>query len=241
MAIETISFTDAGDGWNSFHSFIPDWMISMNNSLYTFQSGDIYQHHTNAVRNEYYGTTYPSTVTAIFNQDPTSVKMFNTLVLEGDSKWQADFETDLANGVIELDYYKEKEGDFFAYIRRDPDTIDVRNLSTQGIGYLTSFNTLTLTFGFNISVAIAEGDKVYTGNNSTLVLIGTITAHTATTIVVDAAAVTPSATDFIVVVKDSTAESNGARGYFLQVKLTNSESTEVELFSIASEAFESKP
>jgi len=240
MSIETISFTERGNGWNSFHSFIPDWMVDMNNSLYSFKNGDLYKHHTNETRNNYYGVDYDSTITPIFNQDPTSVKMFKTLALEGTHTWHADISTDLVDGTIEHDYYKEEEGDFYAFIRRDEDTIDTHNLSTQGVGNLDYSYLTLLTFGFNIATPIAEGDKVYIATGSTLTLIGTITSHTATTITVDAVAVTPSAQDFIVVVKSSLAESNGARGYYMEAKLTNSQTTEVELFSVSSDAFESK-
>lgn len=242
MAIETISFTEKGNGWNSFHSFIPEWMVNMNNSLYTFKNGDLYKHHSNETRNEYYGVEYDSTVTTVFNQDPTMVKMFKTLSLESSSTWQADIETDLTTGVIEHDYYKQKEGDYYAFIRRDPGTVDIHSLATQGVGNLVSYSALTITFGFNISASIAENDKVYISDsqNSSLTLVGSIVSHTATTIVVDAAAVTPVAGNFVVVVKSSTAESNGARGYYMQVKLTNSETTEAEIFSVSSDAFESK-
>ena len=237
---ETLSFTERGEGWDSFLSFIPDIMVDMNNAMYSFENGEIYKHHTNETRNEYYGVTYPSTITTVFNQDPTTEKLFKTVELEGNSTWQADVSTDQDTGIVELDYYKEKEGSFFSYIRRDPGTIDTTALSTQGIGLVESYSTLVITFGFNMAVAIADGDKVYIGTGSSLTLIGSIVAHDATTITLDAAAVTPAANDFIVVVKSSTAESYGVRSHFMEVVLTNSETTEVELFSVASEAFESK-
>ena len=240
MSIETISFTEKGNGWNSFHSFIPEWMVDMNNSLYTFSKGDIYKHHTNETRNNYYGVDYDSTITPIFNNDPTTVKMFKTLALEGTSTWRADIHTDLVSGVIEHDYYSKEEGDFYAFIRREDDTIDTHSLSTQGIGLLGSFSALTLAFGFKISSPIADGDKVYIATGSSLTLVGTIDSHTLTTIDVISAAVTPAPNDFIVVIKSSTAESNGSRGYYMEVKLTNSESTEVELFSVSSDVFKSK-
>jgi len=240
MSIETITYTEAGDGWACFNSFIPDWMVSMNNSMYSFKNGDLYLHHDNETRNEYYGTVYDSTVTPIFNQDPTSVKMFKTLELEGDSKWKADIITDQDAGVVELGYYRLEEGDYYSDIKRNADTIDTTNTSTQGIGSLQSFAALTLTFSFNVAAAIADGDKVYRVQGATFDLIGSITAHDTNTITVDAAAITPVANDFIAVVKSSTAESSGVRGYFMEVKLTNSDSTEAELFSVASEAFESK-
>jgi hypothetical protein len=238
---ETISFTPIGGGWDTFHSFIPEWMISTGNNMYSFNNGDIYKHSSNSTRNEYYGTTYDSTITTVFNQGVTEVVMFKTLALEGDSTWDADITTDLSTGEIDSAFYKEKEGDQYAYIRRPADTIDTKAISTQGIGLASAYAALVITFPFTISASIAENDKVYISDGTNLTLIGAVDSHTSTTITVDAAAVVPSPGDFIVVVKSSLAESFGARGYYMEVKLTNSEVGEVELFSVSSEVFESKP
>ena len=47
--------------------------------------------------------------------------------------------------------------------------------------------------------------------------------------------------DLILAIKDSVAESYGARGYYMEVQLTNSLTTQVEMFSMQSEAFKSYP
>ena len=65
MAVETISYSVAVKGWTSFHSYKPDWMIGLNNSLYTWKYGQLYKHNTNSVRNNYYGDQYTSTITPI--------------------------------------------------------------------------------------------------------------------------------------------------------------------------------
>jgi len=88
---ETISYSELSNGWTSFWSYTPDWMIGMNSSFYTFKNGDIYQHNSNAVRNRFYfevnptqggnNLNYNSTITTVFNEDPASMKMFKTLML----------------------------------------------------------------------------------------------------------------------------------------------------------------
>jgi len=241
MATATISYSPEVKGWTSFHSFEPDWMISLNSSTYTWKNGELYKHDTNATRNNYYGVDYPSTITPIFNQSPDTTKLFRTIELDSNSPWQADITTDLSTGIIEPSYYEEKEGGWFSYIRRDPDTIDLKAMSTQGIGNVGSYAALVITFGFTISASFAIGDKAYISNGTSLDAIGTITAHTGTTITVGAAANVPAPGDFIVVVKDSTAESFGARGYYMQVLLTNNDTTYAELFSVSSEAQKSFP
>ena len=253
MPEETISFSVKGNGFNSFHSYIPDWMVSMNNVHYTFKDGDMYEHNSNAVRNAYYVDSitgdpandyyvlYDSTITPVFNEERDTVKVFNTIALDSTAPWHADITTEMSDGVIDESYYSEKEGAYFAYIRRDPDTIDPKAISTQGVGTLGSYAALVLTFGYTIGAQVSVGDDVYISDGTTLDAVGAITALTTTTITVDAAANVPVSGDMIVIAKDSTAESYGARGHYMQVKLTNSDTTEVELSTISSEAFKSYP
>jgi restriction endonuclease S subunit len=83
MAEQTLTYSMGANGWTSFHSYFPEWMIGVNNMFYSFKNGDIYEHHSNASRNQYYGVNYPSTVTVVFNDQPIDAKMFKTIELEG--------------------------------------------------------------------------------------------------------------------------------------------------------------
>lgn len=241
MSIDTISYSPGKKGWVTRWSWIPDWMIGLNSSLYTFKNGSLYKHDSNATYNEFYGSQDTSTIKFAFNNSPYEEKMFKTLSLDSNVAWTADIATDSSNGEIDQDWYTLKEGEYHAWIRRDANTIDVKALSTQGVGTILSYAALTLTFGFNISAPVSSGDKLYIMdiNTGTLDLIGNVTTHTTTTITVDAAANVPGSSDFIVLVKDSTAESYGARGSYMTVELTADEDTAVELFSVGSDVFKS--
>ena len=66
------------------------------------------------------------------------------------------------------------------------------------------------------------------------------------TITVDSANLLPPgsavpAGAYIVVLKDSVAESYGATGYFLEFTITNDNSSPVELFTVDAEVFKSNP
>jgi hypothetical protein len=54
-------------------------------------------------------------------------------------------------------------------------------------------------------------------------------------------AVTPVAGNVIVFVKNAQAESYGARGYYMDLTLTNYDTTETEIFAVTSNVFISKP
>lgn len=241
MTEQTITYSQLVTGWTSFWSYIPDWMIGMNNSFYSWNNGDLYKHNTNEVRNNFYGSQSYSSISTILNQEPTTVKMFKTLELNSTTPWTTTITTDISLGQMDSSFYKNKEDQWFTYIRRPDDgTYDTRALSTSGVGSLASYSTLVLTFSFSIDSSISQGDKIYVISGGTLVLLGTIASHTPTTItLVSLVGPTPVAGNIIVYVKNSSAESHGARGYYMQVDLTNGSTTQEEIFSISSVVFKS--
>ena len=87
----TLAFDEAVKGWVSLFSYKPDQMISLNNNFYSTKDGKIYEHYkllsTSQARSVWYGTTYESKVTFIFNQVPSMIKNFQTINYEGDSGW----------------------------------------------------------------------------------------------------------------------------------------------------------
>ena len=74
----TITYSIWSKGWTSFWSYAPDWMVGLNSSFYTFKDGSIWKHNTNSTRNNFYGTQYKSTITTIFNDEPSQMKVFKT-------------------------------------------------------------------------------------------------------------------------------------------------------------------
>ena len=79
----TLSYSEKSKGWTSFKSFHPENGVSLNNDFYTFKAGQLYIHHNNTTRNNFYGVQYDSDVTLVFNDKPTMVKSFNTVNYEG--------------------------------------------------------------------------------------------------------------------------------------------------------------
>ena len=245
MAEATITYAPANSGWTSFHSYFPEWMIGMNSNFYTFKGGNMWKHYSNNLRNNYYGDPNNSTVTPVFNDEPTVTKMFKTIQLDTDSPWDTTITTDLSTGFMNSTQYQLKEGDYYTYIRRVAGNTDLDLMSAQGIGdILTVTGTfpgvITLTFSFNIGSNVSIGDKLYR-DNAGIELIGTITGLTSTSITMNVTSITPVIGDYVLYIKDAEAESYGARGYYMETLLSNSSTSEVELFSISSEVFKSFP
>ena len=135
---KTISFTEKVNGWVSFKSFIPEGGLCYANSYYTFKTGEIWMHNESLTRNNFYGTQYFSTITNIFNNEPSSVKLFKTINYEGTSGWTANkITTDKESGSVPA--FIEKEGKYYNFIKgvnisNDVDLLKTASINIQGLG-----------------------------------------------------------------------------------------------------------
>ena len=152
----TASFSEDSKGWSSFKSWLQESGVSLNDDYFTFNKAELYQHHSNETRNNFYGAQYNSLVCAVFNDAPSSVKSFGALSYEGSQSrvvanitdeeyynqvdvngWYADYiSTDLETGFVPE--FREKEGKWFNYIKGNQENtlsnLNVKQFSTQGIG-----------------------------------------------------------------------------------------------------------
>ena len=263
----SLSYSESSKGWPSFYSFIPDFMIGMNSFFYSFKGGNIWRHNTGNIRNQYYGINYSSTITSVFNPEPTlSIKLFKTLSYEAtttnvdsnEARWECTrLLSDLTDGtpgsMLET-YFVEKEGEFFSYLRTNAGTVNWQMRSANGIGACTGVsgpsNGTIIVFATPIGSILNIGDAAYGATLAAGVattepfLIGEITAKLSTSITVDASSggsTVPTVGQFIMFIKNAVAESNGARGYFLQFTLENDSTDPVELFSVGSSVMKSYP
>jgi hypothetical protein len=206
MANYTITYADSAQGFPSFYSYYPDWMIGMNNYFYTFKGGNLYRHNVNSTRNTFYfdwnqrlavpndGFT-PTKLTSVFNQSPLENKLFKTLNLEGDDSWSATMVTDLQNsGSIAKEWFEKKESSWYAFVRNsgsNPATVEQYSLrSMNGLGTSTNITpsvfptppTAALTIEFPISPLVtlkgilSVGDFFYFVTGSAPFYAGIVTA-----------------------------------------------------------------
>ena len=101
----TVSFNERINGWTSFKSFVPEGGLSLSKKYFTFLNGGLWQHYMPMQYNTVLGkwdtssvedaTNYnifynnnndynkPASITAVLNNEPSVVKLFNTLNYEG--------------------------------------------------------------------------------------------------------------------------------------------------------------
>jgi hypothetical protein len=273
LAPLTISYSDDVQGWTSFWSFIPDYMVYSSNSFYTFKNGNIYLHNSPSAQRTVY---YPSTpyanaafcsVRTVFNDSPLEVKLFKTVSLESTSAWTVSVFTDLISGNIDDSWFELKEGSYFAHIRRNPNPTgnsltDFSQLDDQlstriiGIGNLLQSGPATFPYTDVLTINkfpqerleikdVSPPDQIYRYIGTTLTYIGDVgfvdnnTATGDPDIYLSYTDTLPLNGQELVAIKNSTAESYGARGYYMDITLTYDSSVPVELFEIGSTVFKS--
>lgn len=85
---KTLTYDETVAGWNSFYTYKPSNIFSLKNNFLTTFEGGLWKHHDNSVinnRGNFYGEYSSSYVDFIFNQNPSTKKVFQTISYEGDN------------------------------------------------------------------------------------------------------------------------------------------------------------
>ena len=164
-----ISFNENIKGFSSFKSFTDmEAGISLNNNYYTFKDAELYKHHANETRANFYNTQYYPELTLILNADPYKNKRFKTILYEG-TQAKVDL-LDVTSDGSDADFYNieaktgwyiedittptqsgnineflEKDSKWYNYIKGDATTasnIDTSDFNVQGLSIITS-NTVS--------------------------------------------------------------------------------------------------
>ena len=236
---ESVSFKEDVDGWSTRLDYVPEFGVSLNSWYYTFNGGELWE-HSNPVRSNFYGTQYDTTVTAVFNDGPSSIKHFKTLSYEGSAGWTANMVTDQQDG--EVDSWKRREGRYFNSIKGVLGAIDTSELSVQGIGNPISFSapgaTQTVTFANALNVSLSVGDVIYKLAGSTPEVCGTVVSISGKTVEFNTTSNSITSTlEFIFFAKDNRINTSGIIGYYGNLTMTATGGDAKELFAVNSEVF----
>jgi len=155
----TVSFDEGSLGWTSFYNYKPRFIFSLKNNYYTTSKTDLYRHHSNENRSEFYGVRYGSDITFIFNSNPSIVKNFKTVNYEGSNGWQVDLFKSDAEGVDNFISYNDTANAIKSYNE---------GLYTQdGISYRIGFNRKENKYFANlVNNSVARPGEVLFGNTT---------------------------------------------------------------------------
>lgn len=140
-----IAFDTQGQKWVTRYSYVPEGMERLKNRFFSFKDGSIYI-HDKGTNNTFYGSSSPSLIKIISNFNPSLVKTFDAISIEGNDTWSATFSNTDQNSSLATGDYAEKERSYYADIPRDTATsitANTTNITALGTNATGSTNTIT--------------------------------------------------------------------------------------------------
>jgi len=243
----TITFDEGAKGFTSFFSYVPEFMIGMNNDFFTVKDGQLYMHNDeeNPTRNNFYGAQHNTKITYVENSFPSQVKFVKSMKLEANRPLQTDIKAFVSDenssamdSTISSDEYVEKEGMFYSYVRRNENGGNYSDKNVYGIGEVFDVSGSTVTFATPIPLgSIAAGDNILDVNGSVLAQIVSYSGSSMET--------TPNLAslpgDFLIGQKSARIEAGNLRGYNFEVTLEDSNTSRLELFGSKLNTSKSNP
>jgi len=228
-----IAFDTQGQKWVTRYSYIPEGMERLKNRFFSFKDGSIYV-HDKGTNNTFYGTAAPSLIKIISNFNPSLVKTFDAISIEGNDTWSATFSNTDQNSSLATGDYAEKERSYY-------DTTNITALGTNATG---STNTITFPNRINrqpIPLGLsARVYKVDSGGNasdaaSAAAYASSVTSTTLTLQDATGGAINADIASGDTIIIQTTPKFDGdqLRDHYLVVEMQNDNySQDVELYAV---------
>lgn len=232
----TIAYKHKEGVWGSKYSFKPTMYVNINNELYSFfetASGIMWKHNANATRNNFYGTQYNSEIESVSNRNPSMIKVFEALAVEGGGTWSGTLTTSDQSTTIGTSDFDVREGHRYAMIPRD-------TLVSKGhqiyIGKVESISSDKVTFTTPVNrLPFVVGDILKTASGSSLsgtgMQISGITDRK--TIQCTTGISNISVGNNVFVEHSARIDGDPMRDVFLKIKLTSSDTTAFEVHALS--------
>ena len=119
----TISWSERLERFESFYTYYPSTIVSLNNILYTSNTnGSLWVHSGNGPYCNFYNVQSEASIRVLLNENPMMKKIYMTLTEVGNTFWTADYVKGAANATassIPFNYFRNQEGFFNAPFLRD--------------------------------------------------------------------------------------------------------------------------
>jgi len=247
----TLGYNISAGVWQSRYTFYPDMYADQNGTMYSAyynnpvgdDNAEVFHHHTNETDyNTFYGSFGDSLVKVVSNANPSMVKVFNSISLEGNSaNWTANpVATDLSS-LAQSKQFVEKEGSYYSEFTRDTNGTKhttgigrVASLDSGGnrIKFVNRVNRNPIPYGSNIRLISAgaydnigslEEDVTFVKfvDSYTIEVAGTINLLLNGLVGGD-----------LVAISESTVNGDPVRGHWAEITLTNNQATPFELYCV---------
>lgn len=232
----TIAYKHKDGRWGSKYSFKPSMYVNINNELYSFfenSSGLMWKHNTNNTRNNFYGVGYNSVVEVVSNPNPSMVKLYEAIGVEGSGNWSATFENEDQSTTLQTSDFEAKEGHKYAMIPRNESGSTghqiylgkVESISGDKITFTSPVNKLPFVIGDILKTAVNSN---LTGTGMEISGITDRKTIQCTTTVSNI-----SVGNNVFVEHSAKIDGDTMRGVYLKTKITSSDTEPFEVHALS--------
>lgn len=250
----TIAYNLWDKFWSTRYSYNAEGIISLTDRMYTFNAGKIFEHSPDVPKNTFYGITGDTIVEVVSNFNPSMIKVYEALSLEGNnSDWTVTLKNSDQTSAIASSIWDEKENFYYASIHQDStnnvtytSTADVTTVSgTSEVFSLGEVDALPSPLTDKITFKNAINNQSFPLGDSTALYLLNVAQNKLEPLNLYAVSVSGekeltcnatisgfSAGDTLVLIANSAIEGDSIRDYYLQAKFVNSNTTPHELYAI---------
>lgn len=224
------------DKFTTFVDYTGTFYGTLGNRFFQVRDNQVWEAEQNSIYGSFFGLQYDAYIEAVFNQDPTSRKVYNAIGVDATANPSAtittiDQEVSMSEGLFSL-----KEGVYYGHVPREEGTSQFVVL-----GEVQSENDPEITMKAKVNrLPFRLGGDVYKLDAGVFTQIAGVTADSLVSPRVlsmsNAGAVT--AGDEIAV-KGASVDGDPIRGAYAEVKLTFNDATAFELFAVSAHTSES--
>jgi hypothetical protein len=222
------------NGFPSNLMFEPDFMLNANNEFYGWKNGVMYRMNATENYNNFFGVQSQSKIKFFENAEPSVVKIWKNMTQQSNQAWGAVVSTRLTSRNIPKEFFEKYEDYFYAPIMGNTNSEPLSS-SSFGLGSYAIVNGLIdCTQGIPNSLSV--GDTI---SSITLAFSPVIITNVQGNIITLSDNALTTASTFLKYNKNQSIEGQSIRGDILEIELTHSGSTYIELRAVDTEVAKS--
>ena len=232
----TISYHTIGGKWITYYDFIPDLYSNVGNKFLAFSNGQIYLQNSNPSHGTFFGESFPALFGVVSKNNPSDVKVYRALSIEGNARWDVALSNDDQSSIIPSTSLEEKENFWYHDVLRD------QSNSTRNIVVLSKLaepfpdGATEMKFLSRVNnLPFHIGEALFLFNGDQYVDTGLTVSSIVSEKVIGVSGTQTQqipAGSFIVTIDDSLLSGDNMRGHYMKMILTNDDRTSVEMHAV---------
>ena len=232
----SIIFSTGLDKFTTFVSYTSPFYGNLGNRFFHIRDNQVWEAEQNVGYAKFFTVRTNPYIKAVFNQNPTSRKVYDSVGVDCTFKPLTTIETIDQSVTIPKSASEEKEGVWYARVPRAEGTSNyimlglVEDVSGTTVTMRNKINRLPFKLGGVVSIKDSNGDMV----DSTSVISSLDSANSFT-------ATNPSniADDYVIAIKGDSVDGDPIRGAYAEAKFEFDTASAFELFSVSAHTAES--